>query len=371
MVLMDDGTERELRYEAPRRFAELISPRADAAVVGLLPVATRRGENVHVDGAMSPELLRQIQTDYSVLLGSIMGSRPIDVTAGDVDQLCTGADLVATGFSAGVDSFFTLAQHFVDEPQSSMRITHLMFNDVGSHGRSPHSNTLFESRHARMRTIAARIGLPLIPTVSNLDDFYRDGNVKIGFQKTHTARNASVAPLLQTGIRCFYYSSAFRYGDASVDNPVDMAFADWFSLPLLSTSSLRMLSTGGAKSRVEKLVRVSENSEAHRSLDVCVATSTEANRINCSRCWKCLRTMLSLEVLGLLPLYEEVFDIAAFGQERESYVRSIRRSSDPLIREIRDLSPATGGWMGFARRLDTVRRHLKRIFPLERGTVSK
>ncbi|MCE8471320.1 hypothetical protein LZ189_20120, partial [Rhodovulum sulfidophilum] len=43
---------------------------------------------------------------------------------------------------------------------------------------------------------------------------------------------------------------------------------------------------------------------------------------NCSRCWKCNRTLVSLDLIGALEKYDRVFDLEYYRQNKRSAVRS-------------------------------------------------
>lgn len=319
------GPERELWYRVSSENDHLLTDRLDAGLVALLIPAMQQGESIHAAGPISVELLRQVQTDYVHLVALLLGERPIKVIADDgqlgSSQASTG---VATGFSAGIDSFCTIADHLEDGPDE-LRLTHLLFNDVGSHGPSGHER--FQRRHDRLRSVAGRLGLPFVQVASNLDDFYTSG-----FQRTHTARNASVALLLQEGIGRWLYASAFPYQSVKLGPTYDMAYGDTVTLPFLSTSAIRLLSSGSQYTRVAKTMRVAEIPESYASLNVCVRSPED--KLNCSACWKCLRTLLTLEVGKVLDRYIAAFDLGTYERHREQFMASVLVSNDVLLREI-------------------------------------
>jgi len=101
-------------------------------------------------------------------------------------------------------------------------------------------------------------------------------------------------------------------------------------LPLLSTERLDLLSGVPALSRVAKTAIVAENPDARRMLDVCIANADKRMRlgkINCSNCWKCVRTLLTLEALGQLDAFGEVFDLAYYRANRTALMHSLVKRS--------------------------------------------
>jgi hypothetical protein len=237
---------------------------------------------------------------------------------------------VATGFSGGIDSYCVLADHYFPLTPSSCKITHLLFNNVGSHGKG--GEALFRRRLNRLLPIAERIGLPLLIVDSNLDTFYRPS---FKFHKTHTPRNASVALLLQGGLGRYMYASSYSFSDVRVEPTDYLAHFDAMALPLMSTEVLEACSVGGEYTRVEKTCRVADVRESYRTLDVCAKARYQGRHINCSRCSKCMRTLVTLEVLGRIDRYSDCFDLDAYEQSKSKYIGKVLASRDPYSREIR------------------------------------
>jgi len=127
------------------------------------------------------------------------------------------------------------------------------------------------------------------------------------------------------------YSSTFDYSNSFVGATYDMAYSDAIALPLLSTERLETLSVGGEYTRVEKTLRVADISDSYEFLDVCADGSKVGN---CSRCWKCMRTLLTLDIAGLISRYSNLFDCAEYKRQRNMYIRKVLSSHDPLLREI-------------------------------------
>ena len=83
---------------------------------------------------------------------------------------------------------------------------------------------------------------------------------------------------------------------------VDMAeISDPIIMPLLSPNGLDILCDGAQYSRTEKTARIVDLALAQKYLNVCVNSSNkQVEAKNCSRCSKCLRTMMALESAGAL-----------------------------------------------------------------------
>ncbi len=320
--------QEQLWYRLSARYRSMVSDRADAAVVALLIPAMKDGTDIIVDGPVTDELVFNINNEYQTILRSaIPGLKRVTVHASRECPTEPAAEGVATGFSAGVDSYAVLADHFLNpHVPHSLRLTHLLYNNVGSHGTG--GEATFQRRLARAKQTAVTLGLELISVNSNMDQFYFG---RFSFQQTHTPRNSSVPLLLQSGIGKFLYASTVPFANVGVREAYDLSVCDPISLPVLSTTAVEMRSSGSQYTRVEKTLRVAEVPESHSSLDVCVSPDGDPN---CSVCWKCMRTELTLDIAGLLHRYSSVFDIPKYQAARRRYIPSILLSRDPLLKEV-------------------------------------
>ncbi|GAA1058068.1 hypothetical protein GCM10017608_04710 [Agromyces luteolus] len=369
-----DGVER-LRFSMPESAAGLVNARADAAVVALLMPAMRLRRDLVVEGPVTGELVWNLRQDVPVIL---RGVRPelsgIAIDARDEAPPLAPGHAVATAYSAGVDSYATLARHhFAADAPEALRVTHLLFNNVGSHGRAERGRELYRRRLERLREGATTMGLPLIDVDSNVDDLYTAPG--LGFQQTHTMRNAAVAHLLAGGLRRFLYASSVPYRDVTATPIYDLSYADPMLLPALSSGSLILRSSGADLDRAQKTALVARVPHSYDRLDVCTES---VDGTNCSRCWKCRRTMLTLDLLGALDHYRGVFDVPGDPRWREAYTRealdrSLQPRSQPSTRGVVELYDERVGipraWRAAARGRATVAAARSAARSAARGAV--
>lgn len=322
---------RSLWFSLPLEAAPLINARADAAVVALLMPAMAARRDIVVEGPVTSELAWNLRGDVQEVVRRV---RP-ELSMVDIEvphPLATedGGSGVATGYSAGIDSYATLARHhFSADVPESLRVTHLLYNNVGSHGHGDGGRALYRHRLELLRPSAMSTGLPLIDVDSNLDDFYLAEHV--GFQQSHTVRNAAVVHLLSSGIRRYLYASSMPFDAVTVSAKYDLSFADPILLPLLSSGSVTLQSSGSDMDRATKTALVAEIPDTYARLDVCVE-STDGT--NCSECWKCHRTMLTLELLGVLDRYSEIFTTPRNPRWREDFVVYLLTLKGPTARNL-------------------------------------
>ncbi|MEB0136930.1 hypothetical protein QN362_16460 [Actimicrobium sp. CCC2.4] len=323
--------KEQLWYEVKSEYAHWISNEtSDAFLVAILIYAMKNKFDVHVNGSISSKLFYNVNFYLMEIIRNLIPEcSQVDISVDRLIRTNWGGVEVFTGFSAGVDSFCTVNEHLESNIPVEYRVTTLLLNNVGSHGQSIRDQDVFKERFARLEHVATKLDLPMFWINSNLDLV-----LKMDFQLTHTIRNVSVALLLQKGCSKYLYSSAVHYTDGSVRGTHDMGYADAVTLNLFSTETTECISSGGQYTRFRKTEIIADCLIAQKSLDVCVAPQNAA-KINCSTCWKCLRTQLSLEIVGKLAEYSDVFEIDKYRSMRFIFICNVLTSSASLSIEIK------------------------------------
>lgn len=331
----------ELWFTVPAEDSDLLSDRADAALIALLAPAMRLGVDIHVKGTLTDELLRWLDEHVQGLVRTVISHHvKVAITADRAEAVGPQAAGVAMGFSAGVDSFAALDQ--AKGHPAHMRLTHLLLNNVGAHGSGDAARRAFRQHAARTRPLATTLGLPLVEVDSNLDDLYQTGLTHTAFGNTHTLRNAAVAHLLAGGVGRWYYASSGHLSFIHTRPSGHLASVDAILLPLLSTDALRLHSAVMDDWRVDKIARIAGDALVQHHLDVCVTPAlAPAGSPNCSRCWKCMRTMLTLDMLGRLDDFS-VFDRGTYEQHLSEYAVTLLASDGVLDGEVKKLGDLTG-----------------------------
>lgn len=324
----------------------ILGDRADHVAVALLLPAMRYGRDLHVGGTVTDSLLHRLNHDLQPLVRSVHpGYRRIAVTADDVLPAGCAPAGVVTGFSGGVDSFATLMEYALRPGvPSGMRITHLLNNNVGAHGDG--GGALWETRYRALAPLAADLGLPFLRVDSNIAVHYPH----MGFMETATFRNAAAVHLLNGGVGRSYHASEGAYRNVRMP-PLhgDIGLAGAMTFPLLSTPALTLESTGSGLSRIERTLALAGTPHA-RYLDVCIDPDP-ARTTNCSRCWKCMRTMLTLEVAGRLEEFvPHVFRREPYLAQRARYYVELLASEEPNDVELVEFADAKGWRWGSATR---------------------
>lgn len=341
-IIEYSGKQEKLWYSVDKKYGQyLTTEKLDGFLVGVLLLAMELGEDIAVKGPLSEKLYHNLTNYYmNIIRLAIPSLKPIKIIPDSLDDgkqyNCEGA--VGTGFSAGIDSFFTVLHYLLaDDVLPNYRITHFIFSNVGSHGsfNSQRARVLFSSRYELIRGFPEELGIDFIKVDSNLSEI-----LKMSFQKTHQPRTLSCALLLQKLFSKFYYASAFRYQDSFIGETDDIAHTDSSAVHLLSTETLEFISSGCQYSRVEKTRRVAFSDVANHWLNVCV--NPEDGK-NCSSCWKCCRTLFTLELLGVIDKFSEVFDLNKWRKVRNHYInKQVLRNRGSLFEEIREHAARIG-----------------------------
>ncbi len=352
-VVADIDDSEPLWFSVAEDDEELLAERADHVAVALLLPAMRYGRDLRVGGVVTDSLLHRLNHDLQSLVRVVHPNyHAVAVTADETVPAGATPSGVATGFSGGVDSFATLTE-YASAPgvPAALRVTHLLNNNVGAHGEG--GGALWRRRFDALRPVAAELGLPFIRVDSNIDVHYP----RMGFMQTVTFRNAAVMHLLGGGIGRSYHASEGTFRNLRMPPPHgDIGLAGAMTFPLLSTPALTVESTSSGMSRIERTLALVGSPYA-RYLDVCI--DTDPNRTtNCSQCWKCMRTMLTLEIAGSLDEFVPTpFVRAPYERRRSQYYAELLSSSEPNDIELVEFGDRNGWrWGAVARGRATARR---------------
>lgn len=249
--------------------------------LALLP-SMKLGADLFLDAPMSPRLLGAADrlsdiycswyADYH--RGSLPDARP-------ATTLSRPGEGVATLFTGGMDSFYTLLKHHNE-------ITHLIFvhgADVDLRDRKLRSQV-----SDMLDRVGREFGVEVIEIESSVRGFLEHYGIDWGMG--HVAAFASIGHFLAPYFKRIYIPSTFTYVD----------LFPWGSHPLTdplwSSEGLEFVHDGSEASRVQKAALLAKSDVALQSLRVCFVNGHSA--YNCGRCEKCVRTMINLHATGAL-----------------------------------------------------------------------
>ena len=294
----------------------------DAFVLVPLYLGMHYHQDVHIEGKISPRLYHNINhylmkifddfSDYTI---------PIKFTVDGFKIAKKGpVDLIGTGISCGVDSFTSIYDNYIEEFDENFKINSLFLANCGTHGDYENKKTreIWLERAKKNQEAANELNLPTFLIDSNLHAFtHKIGEQRIGYLAIY-----SCIICLEKYISRYIISSTLSYNDikrfSDHARDIDLAeYAESYMIPLISTERIEFVSDGCQYTREEKTERICEWDIARKYLNVCVKPGESIE--NCSRCHKCMRTLLVLEAMGRLNDFNEVFDIPTYHKYKNYY----------------------------------------------------
>lgn len=280
----------EAFFEYPEEFASLVAENADPFVPALLLPAMAERDTLEILPPVSRRLwnnLPLIQHIFGAWYPEALAPVPVHTRhfreAAPVAKDCTGAF-----FSLGVDSFDTLLRH-EGHAAGRHKITHLIYMTgfesslrQGTDGRElPVIEGVQEAaRHWGKKAICGRTNL-------------RDCSSLRWGGYYHGAGLAATALSLALGLDRVLVPAgpAWQFFVINPSNPI--------TDPLWSSDDMEIIYDGAEYVRAQKIANtISKCPEAARRLRVCLVTEGGAG--NCGFCNKCIRTMIGLEIMGVL-----------------------------------------------------------------------
>lgn len=290
----------------------LCTERCDAYVIAVLNYAMRNHHDIKCSAPITEELLFNLD---KYLIDALANANPhfyrTRIYAPVASETLPSAGAVGTGISCGVDSLQVLSS-YSETKYKSHQITHLTFNNVGSHGDGKEARELFEKRKRRSIQFAKDYGYKIVVSDSNLHEVINQNHFL-----SHTYSSLFPVYCLQKLYSTFYYASAsIKYNEFSlIDIPQHCSGTyEFISLPYFSTRNIRIYSGGEGLTRLEKLKEISTYKPSYKYLNVCLKENT-----NCGKCEKCVRTMLALDAIDKIEEYKEVFDVDYYKRNKQWY----------------------------------------------------
>ncbi len=339
--IIDDAQriEQDIYYATEQEYGEyLVDEVADTFIVGCLLPAVFYNEDITVECAMSEKLYYNISNSILHILSHIYGNK-INIHVKSLINPQYGGSGVGCGCSLGVDSFAAILKHFPLIPNSDVeiasdayRITHLTYFNVGAMG----SSNLEKARESFLKDLrlvksfAEIINLPVVTLESNFALLYQDFN----FDSSGDIRNFSATLALQRLFGKYLYASGYPISDFKYDI-AQTGYYEFLLAPLLSTESTEIIIANPDMSRVEKTKFIVDNPLTQKYLYVCwkevisnkwpdsEVAKIKDRKLNCSHCDKCKRTLLAIDLLGKLPLYEDNFDIPYWNSVKDQYIARV------------------------------------------------
>lgn len=276
LVVSVDGEQHVLSFAADRPITPSVG---DVLLTTLLVPAIACGSDLSIPAPVSPDLLANTAALQTVF-ASWLEVQPVIVDATATRTAGHKPASVASFFSGGVDSFYTVLRH-IDEIDTLIFLRG--FEIPASKPR------LAATVSDRMRSIAAELGKDLIEVDIEgraFIDHLVDWNLYFGMLLISTAH------LLAGHVGTVLLPASLGLRDLAPCGSHPLTD------PLWSSSSVEIVHDGVETDRAEKIQYIAESEIAMRNLRVCWENPNE--EYNCGRCRKCLMTMAGLHAVGAL-----------------------------------------------------------------------
>lgn len=308
------GSMEEAWFSVDPGYAQyLTDDRLDAFVVGFMTTAMRLGADICCEAPITRRLYYQI-TQYLIpsMAANMDVYHPITIHAPvtDTPLPCEGA--VGTGWTGGVDCSYTLMTHMNPE-EPGMKLTHLLVANVGTL-ESDHNRELLHYMAEKARSgIARELGLSVIAVDSNIHLLQNESYLSV-----ESFRLPAAVLAVQKLFGVYLHSSSYEFGRFAFVSE-NSGYYELLTLNCFETDCTVFYCTGSGVSRTQKLKELSDFSFARKYLHPCIY----AQRDNCGKCGKCVRTQGVLYALGTLDRFGRVFDLDAFYQNKEDRLAEI------------------------------------------------
>ncbi len=284
------GSTHTLWYRLPREHRPAEDTLGDALFAATLILAMATDRHLRIDAPVSHLLAAQaetIQDIFTLWFPQRLERTRIETQLPAEPSKTAGGGGSLSCFTGGVDSFYSLEKN-------RESITSLLF----VHGFDiPLSEEAFRRETSeRLRRAARAAGLELIEVETNLRELL-DPALSWGGMSQGAAL-ASVALLLTGNHSTLIVPASHSYADLLPRGSHVVLDHLW------STERLRIVHDGAEASRTAKTRSLLSNESAQQHLRVCWQMK---GAYNCGECEKCLRTQITLDLLGALDDFR-VFD---------------------------------------------------------------
>lgn len=280
------GTILNVWFDVPEAYGDRVSQSGNPWLILMLPIAMATGENIVIPLPVDSLLLENVRGLMGVWEGWFPELRRVEIEAPLSSSRHSSAGRRGLYFSGGVDSFFTLLRHdLATTGGGGGPVDTLIFIGGFDFQLSAKERVLLVREE--LRRVTGEFNKSFLPVLTNLRQW--DTPYKTNWILSHGCALATVGHLLDGEFAEILISSSYEYGHLLRIGSHPMTD------PLLSSRHLRFIHDGATFTRPEKIAQVGGSDRALRNLRVCYAPG---QHYNCSRCPKCLFTMVTIDVLG-------------------------------------------------------------------------
>ncbi|HUQ85847.1 MAG TPA: hypothetical protein VM077_06000 [Candidatus Limnocylindrales bacterium] len=259
--------------------ASLISYDYSPFLASVLLPCMKKGEDIVIDGTVSKKLLVNIEKIMDLVTSWGVGFKHINIQSGITNHAyLKNKRTSAAFFSAGVDSFYTYLKH----KKTNSKIQNLIL--IHGFDIPLENKNLFTKTKKIVESIALEEKIKAISVTTNAGEIVEKVLI---WDLSHGGVLAAVGLFLGKGIGRVYIPGGLKKSEL-------FPYGTYPELDKLwSTEKTQFLHDGTEYNRLGKIMHVVSKSDlALKHLRVC--TQNIKGNYNCSRCYKCLITMIGL-----------------------------------------------------------------------------
>lgn len=367
-----------LMYSTSQEYGDYLCDEVgDAFVVAMLLPAIKTSQKIRVAAPLSERLYHNIEHSVSTILQHVyVGDKRMDKVTelkdtvielgGGENQLVTlnyKGEGVATGCSLGVDSISSYLTYSGAHCPPQHRLTHLTYFNAGAMGFHDEGKAkkAYDKDLKMVRSFSNEVGLPLISIECNAAKWY---NKLFSFGQCAVMINMSVVLSMQKLFNKYYFASSFPIWEFRYDKSI-MEYYESLLLPLLSTESTELIVSNPEMTRVAKEKFIFGHPLSQKYLYVCwkeirtnenpdsIYAQIKDEHLNCTRCDKCLRTLLAVDLLGYIDKYRNSFDVSYYYKVKNQYIAKViaGRNTNSFYNELYALLKENDYRIGFRTRM--------------------
>lgn len=312
--------KKRLFYEYPIEYKKYVTyERIDCFLIPIIPyamIASKKSKSEKVVIKSNTKVSNQIMSNLKNLYLPTL-SKNVEYLGGNIEfeieldySVFENAGGCGTGVSGGIDSSYTIAKSIAQEDKTK-KLTHGIFLNMGIYGG--YDTEMEKCLEANSQDICKEIGINYLPIKTNT------------CLKLYRGAHGPIVPSIMMGtilslqklFSNYLYSVDFSAEEQFFDI-VHAARYDWLNTLCFSTQNTRFWPVGLEATRMDKVKYLSDYEFSQKHTAVCI--NSKANAMNCSTCAKCTETMVELDAIGKLELYNKVFDVKQYKKNLPYYM---------------------------------------------------
>ena len=319
------GEEKVMYFSVEEIYGEyLINNRCDAFVAAVITTAMHEGYDIICNAPVTRRILYWLNNYLIPTLSSaIKFYNPIIVKAEPIDEIVQNTGAVATGWTGGVDCFYTYLTHSkgYKAENSKYNLTHLFVNNNGAIEGEDAKGTLKKMVEKTKNGFALETGKNVVGVDTNIQDIFQER-----FLTTVSFRHCAVVLALQKLLSVYLVSSSYAYQEFGFKNSENLGYYETIVYQTFTTALTAIYCSGGGIVRTEKVKALIEFPLSYKYIHSCIYACKD----NCTKCGKCVRLVLLLDALGVVDKYSQAFDLDWYKQNLDWCLSRIYLGMGPV-----------------------------------------